>query len=153
MSELSTVIHPSWVALHGMSHSFIELDKAVIHVISLVSFLCLWFSVCLPSDGQLYGAGAAAVRRWSGHEETSHVEGQRSPSKMVGTGAVAAQCWSHCKEIPHIQGQRRSPSKMGEEVNSCLDQTPFHQRHPEGSNKPCVHQDPETPQRLSQNCV
>ena len=30
---------PSWVALHGMAHSFIESDKAVIHVISLVSFL------------------------------------------------------------------------------------------------------------------
>ena len=38
----------SWVALHGMAHSFIkldkahsfiELDKAVVHVISLVSFL------------------------------------------------------------------------------------------------------------------
>ena len=29
----------TWVALHGMAHSFIELDKAVIHVISLVSFL------------------------------------------------------------------------------------------------------------------
>ena len=29
----------SWVALHGMTHSFIELDKAVIQVISLVSFL------------------------------------------------------------------------------------------------------------------
>ena len=29
----------SWVALHGMAHSFIELDKAVGHVIRLVSFL------------------------------------------------------------------------------------------------------------------
>ena len=29
----------SWVALHGMSHSFIELDKAVVLVIRLVSFL------------------------------------------------------------------------------------------------------------------
>ena len=28
-----------WVALYGMSHSFIELDKAVVHVISLISFL------------------------------------------------------------------------------------------------------------------
>ena len=27
------------------------------------------------------------------------------------------------------------------------------QRHSEGSNKPCVHQDPETPQRLRQNWV
>ena len=42
---------PSWVALHSMAHSFTELDKAVVHVISLVSFLLLWFSFCLPSDG------------------------------------------------------------------------------------------------------
>ena len=35
-----------------MAHSFIELDKAVVHVISLTSFLCLWFSFCLPSDGE-----------------------------------------------------------------------------------------------------
>ena len=30
---------PSWIALYGMAHSFIELDKAVVYVISLVSFL------------------------------------------------------------------------------------------------------------------
>ena len=29
-SELSTMTHPSWVALHSMAHSFIELDKAVV---------------------------------------------------------------------------------------------------------------------------
>ena len=40
-----------WVALHSMSHSSIELDKAVVHVISLISFLWFWFSVCLPSEG------------------------------------------------------------------------------------------------------
>ena len=32
---------PSWVALHGIAHNFIELHKAVIHVIILVSFLWL----------------------------------------------------------------------------------------------------------------
>ena len=37
LSEISTMTHPSWVALHGMTHS--ELDKAVIHVVSLGSFL------------------------------------------------------------------------------------------------------------------
>ena len=31
--------HLCWVALHGMAHSLIELHKAVIHVITLVSFL------------------------------------------------------------------------------------------------------------------
>ena len=43
----STLGGPTWCGLH----SFIELDKAVVHVISLVSSLWLWFSVCLPSDG------------------------------------------------------------------------------------------------------
>ena len=51
LSELSTMTRPSWMALHGMAHGFIELDKAVVHVISLVSFLLLWFSFCLPSEG------------------------------------------------------------------------------------------------------
>ena len=52
LSELSTMTRPSRVALHSMAHGFIELDKAVVHVIRLVSFLWLWFSVCLPSDGE-----------------------------------------------------------------------------------------------------
>ena len=39
MSELSTLTRPSWVALHGMLHRFIELDKAVVHVMRLVSFV------------------------------------------------------------------------------------------------------------------
>ena len=39
---------PSWLALHDMTHSFTELDKAVVHVIRLVSFLWLWFSVSAP---------------------------------------------------------------------------------------------------------
>ena len=50
LSELSTMTCPFCVALHCMAHSFIELDEAVVHVIRLVSFLWLWFSVCLPSD-------------------------------------------------------------------------------------------------------
>ena len=46
LSELSTMTRPSWLALHSMAHSFIELDKAMVHVIRLVSFLWLWLSVC-----------------------------------------------------------------------------------------------------------
>ena len=52
LSELSTRNRPYWVALHSTAHSFIELDKAVVHVIILVNFLWLRFSVCLPSDGE-----------------------------------------------------------------------------------------------------
>ena len=52
LSELSTMTRLSCVTLYGMAHSFIELDKAVVQVIRLVSFMWLWFSVCLPSDGE-----------------------------------------------------------------------------------------------------
>ena len=52
LSELSTMMSLSWVALHGMAHSAIELDKPVVHVIRLVSFLGLWFLVSLPYDGE-----------------------------------------------------------------------------------------------------
>ena len=49
LSEHSTMTCPSWVALHSMAHSFMELDKAMC---PLVSFVWLCFSFCLPSDGQ-----------------------------------------------------------------------------------------------------
>ena len=52
LSELSAMTRPSWVALPGMALGFTELDKALARVISLVSFLWWWFSVCLPSDGE-----------------------------------------------------------------------------------------------------
>ena len=41
LSELSTMTRLSWVALYGMAHSFIELNRAVVHVIELVSYLPL----------------------------------------------------------------------------------------------------------------
>ena len=44
LSELSTMTHPSWMALHGMAYGFVELHKALIHVIILFSFLWLLFS-------------------------------------------------------------------------------------------------------------
>ena len=46
LSELSNMTGPSWVALHGKAHSFNELHKAMTHMITLVSFLWLWFSFC-----------------------------------------------------------------------------------------------------------
>ena len=46
LSELSIMTHLSWVALHGIAHSFIELDKAVIHVIWLVFYDCGFHYAC-----------------------------------------------------------------------------------------------------------
>ena len=46
-----TVTHLSWVALHGMAHSYIELDKAVIYVSAWLVFCDFGFhSFCLLMD-------------------------------------------------------------------------------------------------------
>ena len=39
LSELSTMTHPPWVALHGMAHSFIELER-------LCSMWSVWLVFC-----------------------------------------------------------------------------------------------------------
>ena len=39
LSELSAMTPLLLVALRGMAHSLLELDKAVVHVMRLVSFL------------------------------------------------------------------------------------------------------------------
>ena len=48
LSELSTMICPSWVALQGMAHSFTELDKAVVHVIRWLIFCDCGFQSGCP---------------------------------------------------------------------------------------------------------
>ena len=40
LSELSTMTCSSWVALHGMAHTLIELDKAVVRVIRVWLVFC-----------------------------------------------------------------------------------------------------------------
>ena len=70
LSELPTMNHPSWVALYGMAHDFIELDKSVVHVISLISFLWLQFSFCLPFDEkglEAYGSFLMGETFWGGN--------------------------------------------------------------------------------------
>ena len=70
LSELSAWSHLSWVALHGMAQSFIELDKAVVHGIRLISFLWLCFSFYLPSDGEgwkAYGIFLMRETDWGGN--------------------------------------------------------------------------------------
>ena len=63
LSELSTMICPSWVALHGMAHSFVGLhkplchNKAVIHEDVLQSMGSQRFGHDLATKQQLFGEG------------------------------------------------------------------------------------------------
>ena len=69
-SSSSSITHPSWVALFSMAHHFMQLDKAVIHVISLVSFLWLWLSICLSSDDSMDLTEAEDIKkRWQEYIE------------------------------------------------------------------------------------
>ena len=55
------------------------------------------------------------------------------------------------KDTPHPRSKKPQQDERGEfAFRVKLDS---YQRHQEGSNKPCAHQDPGTPQRLRQNCV
>ena len=69
LSDLSTMTRPSWVAPHGMAW-FFELDKAVVPVIRLASFLWLW-----PPHAKswLIGKDPDAERDW-GQEEKGMAE-------------------------------------------------------------------------------
>ena len=61
---------------------------------------------------------------------------------------------SHLKEIPHASGQRRSPWTMAGGAKSNLESNPIPARDTWIiQTNLCPHQDPETPQRLSQTCV
>ena len=74
--------------------------------------------------------------------------------KTMSIGVEAAWCWSDFEEIPHIQAQRRSPSKMAGAGKIAFRIKPHtSQRCSQDLNSPCAHQDPETPQRLRQNCI
>ena len=61
---------------------------------------------------------------------------------------------SHEKKIPHTRGQSRSPNKMVRGAKSHLESNPRPTRGSQkAQTKPFAHQDPETRQRLSQNCI
>ena len=99
-SEPSTMTRPSQLALHGMSHSFIELDKTVAHVISLASFLWL----CLHNQD---------CRRTCVHlllQELQNYNLLLNNHRQENVG-------SHQKKIPHVQEQSRSPNKTVEGQN------------------------------------
>ena len=54
---------------------------------------------------------------------------------------------SHWQKISHAQGQRRSPGKTVGEAKSCLEWNLIPTRDAQrAKTKPCVHQDPGTPQ-------
>ena len=71
-------------------------------------------------------------------------------AEQLSTG----EYWIPPKKEPCVQVQRRSPNKMVGGAKSCLESNAIPTRDAQrAQTKPCAHQDPETPQRLSQTCL
>ena len=67
---------------------------------------------------------------------------------------LTGECWiPPKKDTPHPRAKEK-PQKDGTRGEISFRIKPHTcQRHSEGSNIPCAHQDSETPYRLRQNCV
>ena len=95
--------------------------------------------------------GCASLERPWGDNPCPRSEKPQQDGRRWSSGCmVLEQLWgntpcSRAKKKPQNEG-RRGEFSFRIKRHSC-------QRHLEGSNKSCVHQDPGTPQRLRQNCV
>ena len=70
LSELSTMTCLSWVALHGVAHGFIELDKAVGWMASLTQWTWVWVN-----SGRQWRTGKPGVLQFIGLQDSDTTEG------------------------------------------------------------------------------
>ena len=79
----------------------------------------------------------------------------RTPKlQLAAEQPSTGKCWiPPKKDTPHPRAKEKpqKDSRRGEITFRIKPHT--HQRHSKGSIKPCAHQDPEFPQRLSQTCT
>ena len=75
----------------------------------------------------------------------------RTPKlQLTAEQPSTGECWIPTKKDNLLPRAKEMPQQDGRRSKIAFRIKPHtHQRHSDGSNKPCVHQDPETPQRLS----
>ena len=114
------------------------------------------------SPNKTVGAEAVAAQHWTNFEEIPHVQGKgEAPARWFSSVQFSRSVVSDSLR-PHESQHARPPCPSptsGVHSDGRRGEFTFrikphsHQRCSEGSNKPCAHQDPESPQRLRQNCV
>ena len=79
----------------------------------------------------------------------------RTPKlQLTAEQPLTGECWTPPKKDTPRPRAKEKPQQDGRRGKIAFRIKPHNrQRRSEGSNKPYMHQDPETPQRLSQNCV
>ena len=109
-----------------------------------------------PGEGRVFTGrywGSDGGRWWS-RRTCAHPPVRAPKLQLAAEQPSTGECWiPPKKDTPRLRSKKK-PQKDGRrgeiafriKPHTCL-------RHLEGSNIPCAHQDPETPQRLNQTCV
>ena len=154
LSELYTMTHPSWAALSSTAHSFIELDKAVVHVIPLISFLWLWPILWPPYVKHwLTGKDPDAGKDWRrrrGRQMTRWLEGITDSMGVTLSKlrelVMGREAW--CAVVHGVTKSRTQLSDWTELKPKCLE--PVHpNKRSHLSEKPVQYsEDPVEPKRI-----
>ena len=119
LSEFSTMTCPNRVALHGMTHSLIELDKAMVHVIRLVSFL--WKKSYDQPRQHIKNQRRYFAKKYPSSQSygffSSHVYESWTIKKAEcqSIDAFELQCWKRLLRVPWTA--RRSNQSILKEIN------------------------------------
>ena len=101
-----------------------------------------------------FGRVNEAEVKWRSRRTCSHLLWQLQNCNLLLNNCRLENVGSHQKKIPPRPRAKEKPQQDGRRVEIDFRVKPLaHQRRSEGSNKTCTHQDPGTPQRLSQNCA
>ena len=122
--------------------------------------LAIWSLVPLPFLNPAWTSTSSLLKpcldlpRWHSRRTCTHLLLQKLQScNLLLNNHLQENVGSHQEKIPHFQGQRRSPNKKVGGAKLHLESNPIPRDAHRAQTKPCAHQEPETPLRLSQTCL
>ena len=91
-----------------------------------------------------------SATRWRSRRMCTHLLRELQNCNLLLNNCWLENVGSHQKKMSNVQRQRKSPNKMAEGEKSRLESNPPPTRDTrKAQTKPCAHQNPEVPQRLS----
>ena len=122
--------------------------------------LAIWSLVPLPFLNPARTSTSSLLKpcldlpRWQSRRTCTYLLQELQSCNLLLNNHLQENVGSHQEKIPHFQGQRRSPNKNVRGAKLHLESNPISTRDAwRAQTKPCVHQEPETPLRLSQTCL
>ena len=105
---------------------------------------CLWLSLGFPAIPASW-----LLLEWLWRDTSCLRAEKPQQDGRCWSGSSVDRLW---RDTPHPRAKEKPQQDCRRGAFAFRIKPHSYQRHSEGSNKPCVHQDPENPQRLRQNC-